>query len=194
MIERVEKLSSEYDRLPFRDVRGLDQGDVEVEISGTKNGPDPAVTVHRGRSVRASGNPVWCERLGTKSARVHVSWTTVLPESICDASRSRDRAVCGPRTHLRTGSIITSLIVHRAAILIGNRQRRAVLNRGDAGYVPAFGQQTKGARGIAEGQIVAVVDNEALWMAEANRTILLRQRGRQIAVRAAARQNALDIA
>ena len=42
---------------------------------------------------------------------------------------------------------------------------------------------------IPEGQIVAVVDDKALRMAEANRTILLGQRGGHIAVGAAAGQD-----
>lgn len=45
MIERIEELGSEYDRLPLGDVSGLDQGDIEVEISRAKNSPNAAIPV-----------------------------------------------------------------------------------------------------------------------------------------------------
>ena len=38
------------------------------------------------------------------------------------------------------------MIVHSAVILIGDGQRRAVLNSGNAGTFHPFGQQTEGAR------------------------------------------------
>ena len=79
-----------------------------------------------------------------------------------------------------------SEIVHGAAILIGNGQRRSVLNRGDAETVPAVRQKAERSGVLSERQIVAVVDDEALWMAESDRTILLCECGGQIAVRATA--------
>ena len=73
MIERVEKLSSEYDHLPFGDMRGLDQGDIEVEISRTKNGPDTAIPEQGGNAVRACGHRVRCGRLGAECADVQIA-------------------------------------------------------------------------------------------------------------------------
>ncbi len=75
-------------------------------------------------------------------------------------------------------------IVYGTSVLIGNRQRRAVLDDRDARYVPPASQDAEGARVLSERQIVAVVDDEALRMAEADRTILLAQRAWQIAVSA----------
>src|ERR1035441_862459 len=130
MIESVEELSPEYHRLPLRDVSGLHQGDIEVELARAKNNASTAVTEHRWkRSTRKRRHGVRCCGFSAKGAGIEIAGAAAFPtKPRFDTTRGGNRTIAGTRTHLRTGLVKRSDVVHGTSVLIGNRHRRTVLH------------------------------------------------------------------
>jgi hypothetical protein len=185
MVQQVEELRAELQMVTFRDIELLGQRGIEVELARPRQDADTGVS-EQSSATRACGlggysNAIRHDRgSGTEGAGIEIAGASAVPSQpgfdttrCCDVAIGHARTQLGPREP--GGGLVAVGAISRPRAGIQERERNAILNRGDAREIPATEDRMRDTLELARGYLPTVIDDEPLRPVKVRGAVLLCQ-------------------
>lgn len=156
MVEEVEELRAELERRVFSDAantRRFRGRDIPIKLARSQNHANPAVAVPG--PISHGGRRAECLRIQIAGTSTDTS------DAGGQIPRRRDIGICHSGAHLRARVLEA---VNRRATAVRYGERCSVLNRGQAGKIPAIDQRTHDSLALREREIPTVVHRQTVRM------------------------------